>query len=107
MNSDRLKLLKNYYEEDPDDPFNAYALAMEYIGTDPDMALGYFEELLEKHENYIATYLHAAKLYAQRNEKEKAEHVFEKGIKIAKANMETLALRELQSAFNEFLFEDE
>jgi tetratricopeptide (TPR) repeat protein len=107
MNSERIKLLKEYYEEDPEDPFNAYALAQEYLREEPLTAKIYFEELLEKHPEYIATYLHAAKLYADLKENELAEKTFELGISIAKENKEVLALRELQSAYNEFLFEDD
>ena len=30
MNSERIKLLEQYLEDDPSDPFNLYALALEY-----------------------------------------------------------------------------
>ena len=32
---DRLGQLKQFVAEEPDDPFNAYALALEYLKTDP------------------------------------------------------------------------
>ncbi len=43
MNNHRLDLLLQFYEEDPLEPFNAYALAMEYQNKDIVKALEYFD----------------------------------------------------------------
>lgn len=103
MNHERLEQLLQFYKEDPNDPFNLYALANEYKSNFPEKALKYFEILLVEHPGYIATYYHLAHLYIELELDEKAKTVFEKGIILATKNNESLALRELKSAFDEFL----
>jgi hypothetical protein len=105
MSSNRLELLREYYQQDPKDPFNIYALAIEYLKTDANRSKEYFIELLEKHADYLPAYYHAAKLFTEINEKEKAIAVYEKGIELAKVKKEFKALRELQSAYDELMFE--
>jgi Tfp pilus assembly protein PilF len=106
MNQDRLKQLLQFYEEDPDDPFNIYALANEYKNSDSEKALQYFEKLEREHPNYMATYYHLAHLYIDLREDEKAKSTFEKGMEIAMKNNEPFALRELRSAYEEFTMDD-
>ena len=106
MNNNRLKQLFKFLEEDPNDAFTLYAIATEYIGTEPNKALDYYEKLLIDHPDYIGTYYHAANLYNDFNRKEKAEEVYSKGIQLATEQNNSLALRELQNAYNEFLFEE-
>ena len=96
MNYPRLKQLLEFYSEDPDDPFNIYALATEYKNSDPQKALEYFELLINNHSNYIATYYHLAHLYLDIGAEEKAKQTFEKGISVAQANNENFALYELK-----------
>lgn len=103
MNQSRLEQLLQFYEEDQNDPFNIYALANEYKSSDPDKTMDYFEILIEKHPEYIATYYHLAHLYIDIGEDEKAKSTFEKGIEIASINNEALALRELKNAYDEFM----
>jgi tetratricopeptide (TPR) repeat protein len=105
MSSSRLELLEEYYRQDPNDPFNAYALAIEYQKSNTVRSKEYFVELLGKHPDYLPTYYHAAKLFADLDEKEKAIEVYEKGIALARIKKEFKALRELQSAYDELMFE--
>ena len=105
MSQARLKQLLEFYSEDPEDPFNIYALATEYRNSDPQKALEYFELLINNHSNYIATYYHLAHLYLDIGAEEKAKHTFEIGMDIAKANNENFALRELKSAYDEFMMD--
>lgn len=56
MNSERIKLLEQYVEDDPNDPFNLYALALEYQKQNPAKAGKLFELLLAKHPDYLPTY---------------------------------------------------
>ena len=62
-----------------------------------------FEKLIKEHAEYIATYYHLAHLYIDFGEDELAKSTFEKGIEVASKNNESLALRELQSAYDEFM----
>jgi tetratricopeptide (TPR) repeat protein len=107
MNAERLDKLFDYLKEDPNDPFNIYAIAIELLDEKPLEALPYFEQLLEKHKDYVGTYYHAAKLYSALGKKGKAEEIFKKGLEIAQAQRNHHAHRELQTAYNEFLFEEE
>ena len=104
MNS-RLEQLLAFLEQDPKDPFVIYAIATEYRAFDINKAKTYFERLLEEFPNYLPTYYHAAHLLEELDELEKAKQVYEEGIKLATVQQESLALRELQNAYNNLLFE--
>ena len=107
MNIERLKQLEEFLEIDPNDPFILYAIAMEWIQENPEKTREYFDLLLKHHEEYIGTYYHAGKLYASLGKNEIADNIFKKGIIIADRIGDKHALRELKSAYNEFLFENE
>jgi tetratricopeptide (TPR) repeat protein len=103
--SDRLKNLLEFYEEDPNDPFNIYSLALEYSKSSPTKAKVFFDLLLLKHPTYVPTYYHAAKLLQETDQKEKAIEVYKKGMLMARNANDHKALRELQSAHDELVFE--
>lgn len=106
MNSSRLKQLLEFHKNDPNDPFTLYAIATEYRDDNPEKALYYYEELLKKHADYLATYYHVAQLYLELGQEDKAESAFINGIKLATEQSNALALRELQNAYNEWLFDE-
>jgi tetratricopeptide (TPR) repeat protein len=95
MNEQRLKMLEKFLEEDKNDPFNLYALASEYLAEQPDKAISYFDHLLNDFSDYLPTYYHAAQLYV------------EQGIELAKLQNNPKALRELNAAYQNLLFEME
>jgi hypothetical protein len=101
----RLQLLEQYYREDPSDPFNIYALALEVQKTDPQRTRFYFDILLTQHPSYVPVYYHAGKLYQELGEKNKAVDIFESGIRQAQFANDTKAVRELRSALDELMFE--
>lgn len=105
MASDRIKQLQEFYNEDPRDPFNLYALALEYLKSDPVKSAGLFDRLLHEHKEYLPTYYHAAKLCQARGEIDKAVNTFLSGISLARKVNDTKAQRELQSAYDEMMFE--
>lgn len=107
MNTKRLAHLLAFLKEEPNDPFTMYAIATEYATQNPVQARIYYERLLNEHPDYVATYYHAAKLYQNAGETDLAEATYKEGIAVAQAQNEALALRELQNAYNEFLFEEE
>lgn len=99
MREDRLAQLKQFYEEDPEDPFTRFALAREYLKEgNPEQALSFFEELVETDPDYVGTYYHLGKLYEQLNRPEDALSTYEQGIHVAREHGETKALSELQDA---------
>lgn len=101
----RLERLKEFLEQDPDDPFNLYALAIEYLGSEPAESKALFDRLMNEHPTYVPTYYHAAKLYEQLNMTEKAIAIYEKGISIASTANDKKAERELRSSLDELRFE--
>lgn len=101
--NERIKKLLLYLEEDGNDPFVLYALANEFKQYDLEKAKYYYDILLDKHENYVGTYYHAAALYDLMLEKEKAKQIYEKGLKIALDLNEHHAYNELKTSFNKFL----
>jgi tetratricopeptide (TPR) repeat protein len=103
--SDRLKQLTEFYNEDPNDPFNIYGLALEYLKTDSLKSLELFEKLIANHPDYVPTYYHAARLLQDLNERARAIEVYQKGMLIARKANNNKALRELQSAHDELVFE--
>ncbi|GAB5522942.1 MAG: hypothetical protein Roseis2KO_08140 [Roseivirga sp.] len=105
MNEARLTLLKTYLQEDPNDPFNYYAIATEYLQQAPETAKEYFDQLLSDFPDYLATYFHAAQLYVDYEDYEKAEVIYKAGIALAQRQENAKTLRELQTAYQNLLFE--
>lgn len=106
-NLDRIQLLRQFTEEEPENPFNWYALAIEFRESDPEEAQALFAKLLSEHPTYLATYFPAAHLYAEMEEIEQAKAIFEKGVSLAMEQKNTKALQELQNAYQNFLFEND
>ena len=102
---DRLKQLQKFVTEEPLDPFNLYALALEYLKIDPMEAGRLFDNLMTIHPNYLPTYYPYAQLLIERKEKEKAESVFQKGMETAKAQHDLKALKEIQAAYADWKYE--
>ena len=107
MRNARLNQLFEFLKQDPDDAFTLYAIAMEYATMDTDKALEYYEKLLCEHPDYVATYYHAAKLYADLGKREEAEKVFLDGLNLATKKNKPHAYNELQRAYRAFLDEEE
>jgi len=99
--------LLDFLQEDPNDPFTLYAIATEYLKTDSSQALAYYEKLLNEHPDYVGTYYHAAKLYAELERNEEAQKTFLKGLQVSEAAGNRNAYRELKGAYQQFLDEME
>lgn len=101
----RLDLLLQHLEEEPDDPFNIYAVALEYMKTDVQKAVKFLLLLLHEHENYLPTYYHLGKLKHQLGHTEAAKRILTLGIERAEKAGELKTLRELKNALMEIEFE--
>ena len=99
----RIQQLEGFVNEDPNDPFNLYALALEHSKADGRKAIDIFNQLLKNHPDYVPTYYQLGKLYIDFSENEKALEVFDSGIRISTDKKDYKALRELQSARQELL----
>lgn len=107
MNNERIQQLIRFVQEEPNEPFNVYALAMEYINSQPAQAQFYFDQLLTEHPDYLPTYYHAAALYAELDERERAAELYEKGIVLARAQQNQKTLQELERAQQAFEDDDD
>lgn len=106
MRKERIQLLQKFISENPEDPFNKYALALEFIADGcPDEAISLIETLLTKHSDYLPTYYQAAHFYWAQNDMEKADQVFQDGIHLAIKTNDTKALSELKSSYQNFTIE--
>ena len=98
-------MLEQYVREDPNDPFNHYALAMEYYEEKPDEALSLLQELLSTHPKYLPTYFKAAHLLWDFENWDEADQVFQQGINLAKQQNDEKAEKELNAAYLNFQFD--
>lgn len=95
----RLQQLKQFLEEDPADPFAHYALALEYLKTEPRKAAEIFEHLITHHPQYLPTYYPYAHLMAELNNGSRAEELFRQGIALAAKQNNNKARLELSNAY--------
>ncbi len=101
QNDNRLEQLLKFFEQEPNDPFLQYALATEYLRNNKlEMALFYYERLINNHQNYVGTYYHLGKLYELLGRKEDAIKTYYDGIQISKNKKDFHALSELQGVYN-------
>lgn len=95
----RIELLKKLIRDQPAEPFNKYALSLEYkkMGSQVQ-ALDLFAELAEESPDYIATYFHYGSLLEELDRGEKALEVYRKGIEKATQKGDQHAVGELKNA---------
>lgn len=101
----RVTQLEEFLREDPTDPFNYYALALEYLKQDVPRARQLFEHLSKAFPAYLPTYYPYTQLLIEENAEERAEEIFQQGIAMAQAHADAKTLRELRAAYNDWLFE--
>ncbi|ARA93274.1 tetratricopeptide repeat protein [Rhodothermaceae bacterium RA] len=96
---DRLDVLLQFYEEDPEDAFTQFALAQEYLKRgDTAQALAFFTRLAEQHPEYVGTYYHLGKLQERLGQHEAAVKTYRQGIQVAQRQRDFKNLSELQDA---------
>jgi len=100
--NERIQQLIKFLEEEPEDEFIHYALALEYLKFDAAKAKAEFENLLAKHPTYLPTYYPAAHLFIELGKPAEAERLFVRGIELAKIQGNNKARMELQSAYMVF-----
>jgi tetratricopeptide (TPR) repeat protein len=103
--NNRLEILREFVAEEPQDPFNHYALATELLKTDKAESKQIFEYLLENHADYLATYYHLGALYVEIGEQQLAEKTYLSGIELARKIGNEKTLKELKGAYQMFLDE--
>ena len=107
MREQRLAKLMEFLEKNPEDEFLNYALAQEHIGIGNDLlAKPILKKLILNSPNYIASYYHYGKLLQREEKNEEAIQTFETGIKIGQEIKDNHAVKELNDALNEILYDD-
>jgi tetratricopeptide (TPR) repeat protein len=99
MKTQRLELIKNMLENNPNDNFLNYAAALEFRKNgDLLKAIEIIENIIQKDQSYIAAYYQLGKLYEETNQNEKAIDIYKKGKKIAFEKNDQKTLGELTEA---------
>ncbi len=102
----RIEQLLTFIKNEPDDPFNQYALALEYMNFDINMAQKHFEILYQQQPNYLPLYYHLGKLYEEIENYTKALEIYKQGIDVAKKQNNLKTEKELTSALNNCALEN-
>jgi tetratricopeptide (TPR) repeat protein len=100
MNTNRIALLEKFRLEDPTDPFPIYALALEYQVTESAKARHLFDELLNKHPDYLPTYYMAGNFFLKQNEPERAIKILNLGLNLAKDKKDMNTAREIRGVLD-------
>lgn len=101
MSDNRIQLLEQYINEDPQDAFSTYALALEYVKIrNSEKALSLFSTLVHNHPDYLAAYYHFGKLLEKLNNTEQANDIYLKGIAVAQKQNNRKTLAEIMEAYN-------
>ncbi|HEX9614796.1 MAG TPA: tetratricopeptide repeat protein [Bacteroidota bacterium] len=102
MSQDRIAQLKEFLENDPDDPFTRYALALEYAGLgEIQIAISMLLEVIERNSAYVPAYQQLGYQYQKLDLRAEAQQVFRRGIDVAREQNDTHAQREMQDALDE------
>jgi len=96
---DRLTRLKALVDENPQDRFARYGLAMELAGQGRlEDSVGEFRALMSLDPDYVASYLQAGQTLEKLNRVEEARDVYRKGIEVAAQKGDMKTRGELESA---------
>ena len=96
---DRLTRLKALVEENPQDRFARYGLAMELASQGRlEESLGEFRALMSLDPDYVASYLQAGQTMEKLNRVEEAREVYRQGMEVAARKGDMKTRGELESA---------
>lgn len=99
---DRAEMLKQLLEQNPNDAFARYGLAMEYSRAgETETALAEFKRLMELHPDYTAAYQMAGKMLADAGRYEEARQMLESGLASAQRAGNKHAQEEMQGMLGE------
>ena len=102
MREERIAKLKQILEQDPNDSFSRYALALEYAGLgDKEEAVRILEEVLHRDASYVPAYQQLGYLYENIGRRTDALTILKKGITVATAHGDSHACSEMQEALDE------
>lgn len=98
----RLEQMLEFLEQDPNDSFARYAVALEYRSAgDLPAAIAQLEELRQRDPMYLACYYQLGGALAEAERYDDAEHAYQQGIELARQRGDIKTLSELQDACDE------
>ncbi|HZU32036.1 MAG TPA: tetratricopeptide repeat protein [Candidatus Angelobacter sp.] len=98
----RLQMLAQFLEQNPNDAFARYGLAMEYSKAgETEQALSEFNKLLEMHPDYTNGYFMAAQTLERNGRTAEAKKMLENGIEAARRTGNKHALSEMSGMLDE------
>ena len=99
MSADRLATLRQFVADDPADPFNHYALALEHASRgETGTAIARLADALAADARYVAAYHQLGLLFAASGRKADARQAFDEGIRIAGEAGDAHAASEMREA---------
>ena len=100
--SDRLESLLKLLEQDPNDSFLSYGIALEHISASNFVeAERYLSSIIKKDPDYVPAYMQLAHVYENSNLIDKAKNIYKEGIEIARKNNDSHAADEMEDFLNE------
>jgi tetratricopeptide (TPR) repeat protein len=101
MANTRLETLKSMLEQNPNDAFARYGLAMEYKNSaDYEAAMREFHALIEVHPDYPAGYFHGGQTLERMGRTEDARAMYSAGVDAAARKGDGHAQSEMQAALD-------
>jgi tetratricopeptide (TPR) repeat protein len=105
MNLERLAKLLQMLEENKEDTFLTYAIAMEYLGdADTENSLLWFGKTLEINDAHLPAMYQLALLHSALGQTETACSYLEKGLILLKESKDIKTRNEFRSLLDELLF---
>lgn len=102
----RIQKLKEILENDPNDSFSRYALALEYMGmSDLQTAIDELQKVIQLDPQYIPGYHQLGQIFGKLNRTQEAKNVYRKGIDIAQETGVDKEAKEMREELEEL--EDE
>lgn len=99
---DRVDMLNEILEQDPNNAFARYGLALEYSNSGKlDHALEEFEKLLSANPDYAAGYFMAAQTLMKSDRRDEARSMLENGIAAAERKGDGHAASEMRGMLEE------
>lgn len=99
---DRIQMLTQILDENPNDAFARYGLALEYSKADDvDAAMQHFNRLAELHPDYAAGYFMAAQMLARVGRTDEARTFLTNGIAAAARSGNAHAKEEMEAMLDE------
>jgi tetratricopeptide (TPR) repeat protein len=99
MDTNRLAMIKEMLEANPNDPFLKYAAALEFRkNNDLDKAIHTMEEIIREHADYLPTYYQLGKMYEEKGMMHIAIKHYKAGRIVATQQNERKILGELNEA---------